>query len=56
MKCDNFIQQYKDYFAISGAQKQNQVLVAMGYLKDRAINRWQKYKRRYTTNTLGLIT
>lgn len=36
----NFIQQYKDYFAISRAQSHNQIFFTIIYLKDQGINRW----------------
>lgn len=56
MDCYNFIQQCEDYFAMSGATCHNRVPFAAGYLKDRAMNRWQQHKRKIGAETLVPIT
>ncbi len=44
MKCYYFFQQYEDYFEVTRSPGHKRVLFAMGFLKDRFVNRWQQYK------------
>ena len=43
LKCYNFFQHYKDYFAIAGAKCQNQVSFAVTFINSTALFFWQQY-------------
>ena len=44
MEYYNFIQQYKDHFAIAGAKKLNRVLFAAIFLQEQALFLWQQHR------------
>lgn len=52
MDCYDFIQQYEDYFAISGSQDRNQIPFVATFFKEKTLNWWQVDKPKINAKTL----
>ncbi len=56
MECYYFCQQCEDHFEVAGSLGHKRVPFAIGFLKDRILNRWQHHKTRMQRNRLAPMT
>ena len=55
MECYNFYQKCKNYFAIAGARRANQIPFATSFLQDQINFYWKQYKRKHDANSSALV-
>ncbi len=56
IECNNFCQQFEDYFATYGANGPNRIPFVASFLWDRINFRWQQHKRKLEAESLVLIS
>ncbi len=56
MECYYFCQQCENHFEVAGSLGHKRVRFAVGFLKDRILNRWQQHKTRMQRNRLTSMT